>query len=102
MARSSTQAKCTRGTSMDRRNFIKATGTVIAGATFAPAVFASEMAAATPAAGRMILPMNRNWRFNPKASDAAHARDFDDSGYEGVVVPHTNMKLPWHSFDEKS
>ncbi|HEX4486322.1 MAG TPA: glycoside hydrolase family 2 TIM barrel-domain containing protein [Terriglobales bacterium] len=87
---------------MDRRNFIKATGTVIAGATLAPAAFASEMAATIPAGGRMILPMNRNWRFSPKASDAAHAREFDDSGYERVVVPHTNVKLPWHSFDEKS
>jgi beta-galactosidase len=86
---------------MDRRNFIKATSTVIAGATLAPAAFASEMAATTPAGGRMILPMNRNWRFSPKASDAAHAHDFDDSGYERVVVPHTNAKLSWHSFDEK-
>jgi len=34
--------------------------------------------------------------------DGAHARDFDDSGYERVVIPHTNIRLPWHSFDEKS
>ena len=23
-------------------------------------------------------------------------------GYERVVIPHTNVRLPWHSFDEKS
>ena len=89
---------------MDRRNFIKATGSVIAGATLARSAFASDMAAGgmSTAGGRMVLPMNRNWRYSPKTSDAAHAREFDDSGYERVVVPHTNVKLPWHSFDEKS
>ena len=34
--------------------------------------------------------------------EGAHARDFDDSGFERVVVPHTNVRVPWHSFDEKS
>ena len=46
--------------------------------------------------------MNRNWRFSRTVAEGAHARDFDDSGYERVVIPHTNVRLPWHSFDEKS
>src|ERR1700704_7010112 len=89
---------------MDRRNFIKGTSTVIAGATLAPSAFASDLAAgaASGFGGRMILPMNRSWRFSKKSTDASHARDFDDSGYDPVVVPHTNARLPWHSFDEKT
>src|SRR5262249_7202741 len=27
---------------------------------------------------------------------------FDDSKFERIVVPHTNAKLSWHSFDDKS
>jgi len=58
--------------------------------------------AAPKSGGRIILPMNRNWRYSRKSSDAAHARDFDDSGFDRITVPHTNMPLPWHSFDEKT
>jgi len=86
---------------MDRRNFLKTTGTFIAGASIARSALAT--AAAEPAAGgRLILPMNRNWRFSRSVAEGSHARDFDDSGYERVVIPHTNVRLPWHSFDEKS
>jgi beta-galactosidase len=86
---------------MDRRNFLKTTSTFIAGATIARSALAN--AASEPAsAGRLILPMNRNWRFSRSVAEGSHARDFDDSGYERVVIPHTNVRLPWHSFDEKT
>jgi beta-galactosidase len=87
---------------MDRRNFLKSTGTFIAGATIARSALATSAAEADVAPGRLVLPMNRNWRFSPTVAEGAHARDFDDSGYERVVIPHTNVRLPWHSFDEKS
>jgi len=87
---------------MDRRNFLKTTGTVIAGATIARSALANAAADANAPAGRLVLPMNRNWRFSRAVVDGAHARDFDDSAYERVVIPHTNARLPWHSFDEKS
>jgi len=86
---------------MDRRKFIKATSTLIAGAAVAPQTFADT---ATPSAmnsrGRMVLPMNRNWRYSRTFVEAAHAKDFDDSQLDRVVIPHTNVPLPWHSFDE--
>ena len=86
---------------MDRRNFLKTTGTFIAGASIARSALAN--ADSEPgAAGRLILPMNRNWRFSRSVAEGSHARDFDDSGYERVVIPHTNVRLPWHSFDEKN
>jgi len=87
---------------MDRRNFLKTTGTVIAGATIARSALANAAADANAPAGRLVLPMNRNWRFSRNVAEGAHARDFDDSAYERVVIPHTNARLPWHSFDEKS
>ena len=88
---------------MQRRDFLKTTGTLIAGATLTPSSLAADaVAAKTPADGRIILPINRNWRYSKTPSDAAHAKDFDDSRFEHVVVPHTNVSLPWHSFDEKT
>ena len=89
---------------MDRRDFLKATGTMIAGATVATGMPAAGQAAAkTPAAaGRLLLPINRNWRYSPKATPAAHARDFDDSRFTRITVPHTNIREPWHSFDERT
>ena len=87
---------------MDRRNFLKTTGTLIAGATVARSPFARAAGQAVPAAGRLVLPLNRNWSYSRSVAEGCHARDFDDSGYERVVIPHTNLRLPWHSFDEKS
>ena len=87
-------------TDMDRRDFIKTAGTLIAGAGLGPQVFA--LAAASGGPGRLVLPMNRSWRYSPKFSEAAHARDFDDSGFEPIVIPHTNVRLPWHGFDDKT
>src|SRR5271163_30940 len=85
---------------MDRRDFLK-TGSAAAATALAPQAF-SQSQSATTAAGRLILPINRNWRYSPTNTEAAHAKDFDDSSFDQVVIPHTNIKLPWHSFDDKS
>src|SRR5215472_17140354 len=88
---------------MDRRHFIKTTGTVIAGGAFARPTFANPVRQAQPlSSGRMILPINRNWRYHRSVVDGGHEKNFDDSAFERVVVPHTNMPLSWHSFDDRS
>ena len=50
----------------------------------------------------MSLPINRNWRFKREFPQGAQARAFDDSKWDEVVVPHSNVRLPWHGFDDKS
>jgi beta-galactosidase len=88
---------------MDRRNFLKNTGTLLAGATLVPHALskASESRTANPA-GRLVLPMNRNWRYSGSSGEGAHSKYFDDSGFERVAIPHANLRLPWHGFDEKT
>jgi beta-galactosidase len=88
---------------MDRRDFLKTTGTVIAGATLAHGALAesSQQGSDSAAGERLILPINRNWRYNPKFVEGAHDKTFDDAAFQRVVVPHANIKLPWHSFDDK-
>jgi beta-galactosidase len=49
----------------------------------------------------VILPINRNWRYHPAKVEGAHLPEFDDASFEKVVIPHTNIKLPWHNFDDK-
>jgi beta-galactosidase len=89
---------------MRRRDFLRTTGTVIAGATLAGGAMAetSQQSGAAPEGGRMILPINRNWRYSRSFVEGAHDPKFDDSSFDRVVIPHTNVKLPWHSFDDKS
>ena len=88
---------------MDRRDFLKTTSTVIAGSTLAPGLLAGNSApAASNAGGRLLFPINRNWRYNKTFVEGAHGREFDDSAFERVVIPHTNVRLPWHSFDDKT
>ena len=89
---------------MDRRRFLQQSGTLIAGVALAP--FArpetTPQATSTAASGRLVLPMNRNWRYSRTLAEGGHAKDFDDSAFERVVIPHTNVRLPWHGFDEKN
>ena len=89
---------------MQRRDFLKATTTVIAGATFAGRTRAgnSPLPADSPSEGRLVLPLNRNWRYNKSFVEGGHGREFNDSAFDRVVIPHTNIRLPWHSFDDKS
>jgi beta-galactosidase len=88
---------------MDRRNFLTTTGKVIAGASLAHSRLAdaSEQSGNASSGGRLILPINRNWRYNHTYIEGAHDKNFDDSSFARVVVPHTNVNLPWHSFDDK-
>jgi beta-galactosidase len=88
---------------MDRRDFIKSGGALVAALALQPKqVIGMASDANNRSVGRLILPMNQNWRFSPLRVENATQRDFNDAHFETVTVPHTNKKLPWHSFDEKS
>jgi beta-galactosidase len=83
---------------MDRRDFIKTTGTLLTSIALPyPSAFARDEASSS----RMTLSMNRRWKFRPSRIDGAESPEFDDSQFARVVVPHTNVSLPWHSFDDK-
>ncbi len=83
---------------MIRRDFIKTAGAVVASTT----ISATPLLTQEPTSqGRMILPINRNWRYHPAKVAGAESPDFDDSKFVRVVIPHTNVELPWHNFDDK-
>src|SRR5438270_6281444 len=84
---------------MDRRDFLKTSSTFLAATAFSgvPALSSEPLAA-----GRVNIPMNRGWRYAPRKMEGAERAEFDDSAFERVVIPHTNVLLPWHSFDDKT
>jgi beta-galactosidase len=88
---------------MDRRNFLKSSSAALAAVTFESANDKLKFVEQRPnSTGRLVLPMNRNWRFSAERARNDTARDFNDSRFDLVTIPHTNKKLPWHGFDEKS
>src|ERR1700689_4112007 len=89
---------------MDRRRFLKTTSTLIAAAKLVPFALPEDAAQAdaSTSAGRIVFPMNRNWRYSRVFMEGGHAKDFDDSKFETVVIPHANVSLPWHGFDDKT
>src|SRR5215469_12091382 len=94
----------TKRNNMHRRDFLIKAGTVLAGATLGQGTVKGNPApsGASTAGGRIVLPINRNWRYNRSVVAVAHEKNFDDSAFESVVLPHTDVPLPWHSFDDKT
>jgi beta-galactosidase len=81
---------------------MKRTGIVMAG-MLAPSAFAEapSLPPEPEVDGRLVFPMNRNWLYSRSMVADARAKGFDDSKFERVVIPHSNARLPWHSFDDK-
>jgi len=88
---------------IDRREFLQSAGASLAAFSMLPAATTLiPSGASSGQTGRLVYPMNRNWRFSAKRFENDTAPGFDDSGFERVTIPHTNLRLPWHSFDENS
>ncbi|WP_109486978.1 glycoside hydrolase family 2 protein [Occallatibacter savannae] len=83
---------------MKRRDFLKVVGTATASAMM-PTVDVIGQERET--AGRALLSINRNWRYSPAKVEGAESPQFDDGKFDRVVIPHTNIELPWHNFDDR-
>jgi beta-galactosidase len=89
---------------MNRRDFIEQTSGLLAAAALGPGTSegSTKPSPSASSVGRLVLPINRGWRFNRAVAPGGHEKDFDDSGFDRIVVPHTNARLPWHGFSEKA
>jgi beta-galactosidase len=85
---------------MDRRSFMRTTASLLATAALHQNEF--TQASGSDGSGRLVLSINRGWRYSPSFVEGGHELHFDDSKFDRVVIPHTNVPLPWHGFDEKS
>jgi len=64
-------------------------------------VAAAVLRAREPVASGRVYELNRNWLYGGRTQPGVSRPDFDDSRWERVTLPHANVRLPWHSFDEK-
>src|SRR5215467_1306971 len=82
-------------TMINRRDFLRSSSTLLAGLALkgqVPARGGDQPAGASSASKRMLLPINRNWRFSARQVEGATVAGFDDSGFEQVTIPHTNKR----------
>ena len=62
----------------------------------------AEQAASHADSQRRVFELNRRWLFGGKARAGVSAPGFDDAAWQKITLPHSNVRLPWHSFDEHS
>jgi beta-galactosidase len=86
---------------IDRRRFLKNTGTGLAGITLLTKLPLSAHAQNAAASLRRVYPLNHNWLFREQAQPSATATTFNDAAFKRVTIPHTNKVLPWHGFDDQ-
>ncbi len=84
---------------MNRRSFLAAAGMAVEAAR---AQTTRPPAPSSNVPSRRVYGLNRNWLFHPKPPEGAEAPAFNDAAFQRVTLPHTNIVLPWHSFDDKS
>ena len=76
----------------DRRSFLL--GSALAGA-------ALQAQPADGGAVKRVYEMSRGWLFGGRWKAGYEAPGLDDSKWEKITLPHANVNLPWHSFEEK-
>jgi beta-galactosidase len=86
---------------LNRRDFLRSGSAALAALALDPGGLSAQEKRGV-SAPRAVFSLNRNWRFSAKRVPNDTAREFNDAAFEQVTIPHTNFRLPWHSFDDKS
>ena len=86
---------------VNRRRFLQATGTGLAGFTLLTRLPAPSNAQSASPSLRRVYSLNQNWLYSDKPQPNATAIGFNDAAFRRVTIPHTNKLLPWHGFDDK-
>ena len=88
---------------MDRRDFLKMGSVCLADTVLTSAVAATILPVKRQMQlGRLVLPMNSEWRFTKNVTDQGTAETFSEAGMEEITLPHSNARYSWHNFDQES
>ncbi len=88
---------------LNRRAFLQASGAGLAGLALLPELRAqAAVQGAASNSQRRIFPLNHKWLYSDSVAPDSASPAFDDSRFERVTIPHTNRRLPWHGFEDKS
>ncbi len=78
---------------MNRRTFL-------VGSSVGAALAQAQNAPAVPA--RRVYSLNRNWLYHANKVTTGRDSEGFPTPVQRVTLPHTNVELPWHSFDDKA
>ena len=81
---------------MNRRFFLKSSGLAAGAALIGSTAHGEGNDAVWP----RRLPMNRGWLFREAVKPGDTEMSCSEDDFIPVVLPHTNKRLPWHSFDD--
>src|SRR5580692_8233632 len=87
---------------IDRRRFLATTGLCVAGGAPVARALSTLLPGPQSSPGRIVYPLNQGWLWSRESYPYAHQRDFDDSGFTRVTLPHSNVFVPWHDIDQTS
>ena len=88
---------------LDRREFLKQSGTILGSACARTLRSRGYQRAIKSFERRPPRAAHQSQLALQSQSRAGgHDKDFNDSAFDRIVIPHTNVKLPWHSFDDKT
>ena len=86
---------------LDRRLFVQTGTAAIPGLALGSNLW-SESGTTTTHPGRTILALNQNWHYSRLTNRTMVERNYDDAAFQQVTLPHSNVNLPWHQFDQRS
>ncbi len=49
---------------------------------------------------KRTVDINFNWKYSPDYDESYISPSYDDSSFEKVNIPHTNIEVPYNNFDE--
>ena len=86
---------------IERRTFLQTGVACLLERALSPSALALPMPGL--AITSQVLPLNTHWRWSrmPSSGDG-HSPELDDSSFESVTLPHSNVFVPWHNIDQKS
>ncbi|WP_291413942.1 glycoside hydrolase family 2 TIM barrel-domain containing protein [Actinophytocola sp.] len=85
------------GKGLSRRGFLRAGGVGVVGVAANAALARQALAApAAPTLAGKVVPLEHEWRFGGPTVPGATLPGFDDSHFETVSLPHSNVRMSWH------
>ena len=84
-------------TGVARRDFLPVGGVAVVAGAGVLAFPAWALAGSGRGPQAQVIALDHDWRFGGEAVTGSSLPGFDDSGFETVTLPHSNVRLSWHN-----
>ncbi|GGH17129.1 glycoside hydrolase family 2 protein [Silvibacterium dinghuense] len=88
---------------MDRREFLAFGSMYMVGSSSVARAFSPEHSPASALqSSRTVYPLSQGWLWSRNLVAGAEMPGFDDSSFTPVTLPHSNVFVSWHNFDQNA